>query len=441
MKPSNRMASIALVLAGCLEPTDDENLLESSDSAPLELDEHAAAAGPSLRVTFAGTSAGEVSVIDAATFTTLATCTATCTVAGTAGQRLSLAATTPSIFAGLSGACTSATNSCSLTLGTGRSTVTATNNRAPGEVWTRFLGDGKLLAAAFDRDNALIVASPTTLTKLTAAGKVQWTLPIPACAVATGPGNSIYVHTSTTLMKLKPTGATIWSTPLLGGGCADDNHYDGFFHNMAVGRDGAVAVAGLTGVARWDAAGALTWTKGLFDGVGEVGIDPQGRVGAGALSENGESVDLHWFTDAGAELPIQEHIASQYSGMLVIDPVGRLLVTSSGHSHVDDSLGHSVDTNDSDFVPNGIAAAASDAVWIYHHDDQESSFARSWTMNRYKANGSLGATFTAHPTSFDFQELGTNPHDIAGSLDGRIAVVGELNGYEFGTGWVTVYDP
>ena len=55
-----------------------------------------------------------------------------------------------------------------------------------------------------------------------------------------------------------------------------------------------------------------------------------------------------------------ESVVGQPHGMIVIDPVGRLLATGSGHSHTD-GFGHSVELPaDPDFAPNGICAASSD---------------------------------------------------------------------------------
>lgn len=126
--------------------------------------------------------------------------------------------------------------------------------------------------------------------------------------------------------------------------------------------------------------------------------------------------------------------------MVVIDPVGRLLVTSSGHSHTD-LLGRSVHISDPDFAPNGVAAAASDAVW-FREDNDNDFFSRDWTLERLHADGT-SSSFKGYFARLlaDGESLGTNPHDVAGALDGRAALVGTFHNRELDRGWVTVYAP
>jgi hypothetical protein len=410
-------------------------------------------ARPSLVITFAGAALGEVRVervVDPDTIE-LKTCTASCRVRGTAGALLRLSAATPSVFGGLTGACTATapTGGCDVTLGTGTQAVTATFNPAPRELWTRLLGTAKIMSAAYDRAGNLVVAADK-ITKLSPTGATIWQDTLTVCSVAIGPGDTIYGQTATELIKLDASGATIWTRPLdpHAVGCGLDNDggydaYDGFLHNLAVGPDGAVAIHGRTGVARWDSAGTLTWSAPLAFERYTVAIDPDGVVVAAIESINGESTDLARFAPDGTVLPIQEEISGQYHGMYVIDATGRLLATSSGHSHVD-ALGVSVDLLDADFVPNGICAADTGAAWLYEADDN-TTFARVWTVDRFLAGNSLAWTYTSTPVqspTIFASPRGTSPHDLAGAAEGRIAVVGEFWGTDDQSrGWITTFQP
>jgi len=395
---------------------------------------------PGLRIVLAGGGVGEVAVSDPATGLVLATCTAACTVRANKGQMLSVTASTPSIFGGLSGACSTPEAFCDVTIGATTATVTATFATDPKEQWTRLPGGGSILSAAFDSSGNLVVASKGVV-KLSPAGAVIWQIPLTVCVVATGPGDTIYAQTATQVVKLGSDGAMLWSSPLdpHAVGCGGT---EGFVHNLAVGSDGAVAIHGDTGVARWDASGKLSWAAAV-DAHGEYGvaIDPAGVVDVAVLSTvTGETVDLARFAADGTPLAGQERIANQYHGMFVVDATGRLLATGSGHSHTD-ALGHSIDLLDPDYAPNGICAAGTDAAWLYQADD-ESSLARDWTVNRYHTDGSLAWTYHL-PLLHDgfFGELGTIPLDIAGAPDGRIAIVGSFTGPTYFGGWIATFAP
>jgi hypothetical protein len=431
-----------VTLAGCAEsPTPDPTPDHDPARAALEVGAEARQP-PGLRVVFAGDGIGEVRVNDA-TGTTLATCTASCTVAAAPGQALEVAASSPSVFGGLSGACTTDDVACNVTIGAGLSRITATFTRATGELWTRLPGDEPFRSAAFDGAGRLIVASGARILKLSPGGAILWDSPLGVCSIATGPRNTIYAQTPTTVVKLSASGATLWTQPLDPNavGCGGDDSFDGFVHNLAVGSDGAVAIHGTTGVARWDTDGQLTWSAAVEShGVSGVAIDPHGVVHVAVESELGETVDLVRFAADGSPLDPIESVVGQPHGMIVIDPVGRLLATGSGHSHTD-GFGHSVDLPaDPDFAPNGICAASSDVGWLHEASD-DTFFARDWTFDRFHADGSLASSVTSFVREHGFDEIGTNPHDIAGSLDGRIAIVGEHHGVTYHGGWIVTYGP
>ena len=336
----------------------------------------AATGAPLLVIALFGTGVGEVRVTDAETFTELATCRKNCIVRPTEGQHLEITAATPSIYKGLAGACTSASPSCDLTVGPGLSVVAATFASDPREQWTLLPGGSPIASAAFDGSGNLIATS-RGVTKLSPAGAVVWRIGLAACSVATGPGDTIYAQTPTAVVKLAPDGTRLWTRPLdpHAVGCGDG---EGFIHNLAVGSDGAVAIHGNTGVARWDTSGNLSWAAAV-NSLGEFGvaIEPDGTVDVAVLFD--EPINLVRFAADGTPLEGIDHITEQYHGMFVVDASGRLLATGSGHSHTD-GFGHSVDIPDSDFAPNGICAAGTDVGWIYQLNDS-SFFARDWTVN------------------------------------------------------------
>jgi hypothetical protein len=371
----------------------------------------------------------------------IATCTRSCVLRLAPGTQLEIDAVTPSINQGLSGACPLGALSCQLTTGSGTSAVTATFVTDPKEVWTVLPGGDPILSAAFDSGGNLITASGA-ITKLSPAGTVVWQVPVAACAVATGPGDTIYAETTTRVMKLAPSGTTIWSQPLTreATGCGD--LFSGFVHNLAVGSDGAVAIHGDIGVARWDSDGHLGWSLPVVSNEEYgVAIEPSGAVAVATTLD--EPIDLARFAADGTPLDGIEHITAQYHGMFVIDGGGRLLAAASGHSHTD-ALGHSIRLRDPDFAPTGICAAGDGAAWIYQLDD-DSFFARDWVVQRYLGDGSLAwshaqsiqRTLEAGP----FTDHGTIPFDIAGAPDGRIAIVGSHFGLAYQGGWIAVFQP
>lgn len=404
-------------------------------------------ATPSVRVVITGGGVGNVEIIDD-NVGVLGSCDRTCTIPVAAGTDVHVFAATPGVHGGLSGACTATGGVCEFTTTAGRSTVTATFGKAPGETFTKFFTDGDVRSAAFDGTGRLIIASRTQLAKLNASGGTVWQQPLAVCNLATGPGNTIYAQTTTSVVKLAASGAVLWTQPLdpHAVGCGRDDHFfDGFVHNIAVGPDGAVAIHGDTGVARWSTSGALTWSIELFtEDLHGVAIDPQGVVHVAADGDDGESLDLRRFAPDGSELARIEEVTSQKYGMLTIDPVGRLLVTASGHSHTDlaSNLGtRSIHIPDFDNAPNGVAAAASDIAWL-REDDDDSFEGRPWTLERIHADGSIAA-FSSYVefSNHIFETLGTRPHDIAGALDGRVALVGGFHNAFLDRGWVTVYGP
>lgn len=445
MRATHGLAAVVILLSAChaemeSDPAGATEPAVTEEAVPIQapnVDAADATAGaPRLVIAVFGTGVGEVRVTDEDTGTVLGTCRKNCLLHPTEGQHLEITAATPSIYQGLTGACTSAGPTCELTVAPGLSVVAATFATDPKEQWTLLPGGSPIASAAFDGAGNLIATSKG-VTKFSPTGAVVWRIGLAACSVATGPGDTIYAQTATTVVKLAPDGSRLWTRPLdpHAVGCGDG---EGFIHNLAVGSDGAVAIHGDTGVARWDTDGNLSWATAVSS-LGEFGvaIEPDGTVNVAVLFD--EPINLVRFAADGTPVEGVEHITDQYHGMFVVDAGGRLLATASGHSHTD-ALGHSVRLPDPDFAPNGICAAGTEVGWLYQLND-DSVLARDWTVNRYRTDGSLAWTYSgAVHTSF-FDELGTIPLDIAGAPDGRIAIVGQFTGPTSLGGWIAVFAP
>jgi hypothetical protein len=398
-----------------------------------------------LAIVIAGGGLGEVRVGDARTFEEIAVCTASCLVPVTRGRELEISASTVSTYGGLSGACASTDSRCTFTAPAGTSTVTATFETAPRERWTVLLGPGTISTAAYDGAGNLVVGA-NGITKLSPLGAVVWSVPIAACVLAIGPADTIYAQTSAQVVKLDADGATLWSQPLHPhaiGGCGS---FDGFVHNLAVGVDGAVAIHGDTGVARWDADGNLTWAIAVqSDGVYAVAIDRAGNVGVGVLDRfSFEKINMLRFAADGTPLEPLEEVGSQAHGMFVFDANDDLLATASGRSHTDLSAGAlstSVTIPDADYAPSGVCSSGTgDVGWLYQLDDS-SSFARDWVVNRYR-NGVLVWTLSrAIVRNGVIGEVGTVPMDIAIDAAGNLAIVGRYTGVASSGGWIQTFGP
>jgi hypothetical protein len=401
-------------------------------------------AADQLALAIAGGGLGEVVVRDAASQSELAVCTADCTVAVTAGQELEIAASTVSRYGGLSGACVSQEATCTFTAAAGTSTLTATFARDPGERWTVLPGGGTIRTAAYDSAGNLVVGTGG-ITKLSPDGAVVWNVPLAVCVLAIGPGDTIYAQTTTQVVKLDAGGATLWSRPLdrHAVGCGDG---EGFIHNLAVGVDGAVAIHGDTGVARWDADGNLTWAAAV-DGFGVYGvaIDRAGTVHAGVLDpDSGESIAVVLFAADGTPLGAGDRITPQYHGMFLIDAADRLVATASGHSHTDfvgGGTSGTVEIPDPDYAPTGICSSGGGELgWLYQLDDG-SSLARDWVLERYR-NGQFVSRVSRAPVPDLFAgPFGTVPMDIAMDAQGNIAIVGSYTGVVSGGGWIQTFGP
>jgi hypothetical protein len=231
-----------------------------------------------LDLVIAGDASGEVQIEGLFSGVPPVTCFASCTVPLQPGTTYELTAATPSGFGGIAGACTSADGPCTFTAPVGTVAATVTFAKDPKERWTRLPGAAPVRALAYDGSGNLIVAA-AGVTKLSPAGGTMWTVPLGGVHhLAAGPGGTIYV-VDTVLRKLDASGAEQWARalPPHAEGCGAAAAFE---RCLAVGADGAVAIHGTTGVARWDAAGALSWALPVPSGLRAVAIDV-GRRRAG----------------------------------------------------------------------------------------------------------------------------------------------------------------
>ena len=398
-----------------------------------------------INVVFAGDAPGEV-LVQLQGQPSAIPCYASCTVPAMPGQGVEIYAATPWVFGGLSGGCAAADGYCTLTAPVGAASVTAMFTKDPKDQWTRLLG-GAVWAAVFDSTEALVVGGSGGVVKLSPAGATVWSVGLAAVSLATGPADSIYVNTGTHVVKLNAAGVTQWTQPLdaNSAGCPAA----AFVHCIAVAPDGAVAVPGTSGVSRWDASGAPTWSKPLGGAsMHGIAIDLAGVVMVAQLSAiSGEEADAVRFTAGGAPLSTLEDVSPQYHGMITTDAAGNLVTSSSGHSnaylraYTATPIAKSIAVPVASFVENGVAPTGTgELAWLHYLTD--ASGATDWKVTRYTQAGGEGWTLTRLRTfNLVYGPTGTQPMDLAGSPTGRIAIVGQFHGLTSTSGWVQSYVP
>jgi hypothetical protein len=373
---------------------------------------------PDLAITFAGNGVGEVEVREEETSHVVATCTASCAVSVDPGTKLEIRASTPSGFGGLAGACTTTEPGCRITAD-GPQELTATFTQGSRE-WNLLLGGGPVIAAAYDSSNALVVAQGNRLTKVSPTGTVVWSLPICVDAVATGPDDSIYIPGA----RLDANGAVLWGST--SSGCVENWYPEAFRRPIAVAADGSVAIHSGSSVLRYTSDGVLAWSTTIVtDGYPSgIMIDGLGNVHAQAMNVDCTDDVLLAAAD-GAELD-RHRVSNGYRGMFATTPDRQLLVTSSGHGHAyldGPGIAHDYATGAGGSVPNGVAMTGTGKiVWIYYSED---------------TSGSPVWRFT-NPFN---ETYGTEPLDVAGSLDGHYAVVGAYHGLAYRGAWIQSIAP
>lgn len=390
-----------------------------------------------ITLAFAGTGAGDARVVEL-DGPVVANCYSTCTVPVQVGMKYDIEASTWSVFSGFSSACTATavSGNCNVMATAGTTTVTVSFNKRAGERYTRFL-PGLPIATKLDADENLIIATDNQqVLKLTPQGTTQWTLPFAASMVDTGPQDSIYVkgtlNSFTGLFKLDANGAVQWRVAI------PDGYGDGaagmstFASSLAVASDGSIVSVGANGIARWDSAGNVAWTKPLaFATVGGVGIQPDGTIVVGHTTGDSlnPTVTGERFAPAdGAALSSLGVVGTQWRGDLEVDSTGQVATYNSGSSLLafqwrSQTANKSI-TGDL-FLPTGTCVTgAGSAVYVSNRRNNT-----GWNLGRMAADGTVletggGDLFTAY--GFGTQWL----NDIACSRTrGAYVVAGEYSGF------------
>lgn len=369
----------------------------------------------------------------------VATCERDCTVPLAAGTAYTIIATSPSTSE-ISGVCASPAD-CTFTAALGEQTATVAFrvDAATKEEWAVTLPE-PVHTAAFDGAGNLVTGG-TNLYKLSPAGATIWTQPIAPIAIATGPSDTIYVHAGTSLVKLDAAGAQLWSASIPAGarGCPQGD-FTQFMHCVAVAANGAVVVRGASQLAGWDADGNLLGTVAhADDGNFALAIDAAGIVNTLEAGPDFETRTLVRFALDGTPLEPVDFFCNQRRAML-FTVAGTVGCTSSGSSDVY-GIG-SVSVPDSDDVPTGMAGTGTgDRGWVFFLDDQALPLTGTYRMFRAGAT-SWETRGGAREVGF-FDAIGTIPFDIAGSANGRLALVGRYDGFdpEPVRGWVKSFAP
>jgi hypothetical protein len=402
-----------------------------------------------VKLTFLGGGLGEVRLRDAVTDEVLGTCAETCRVPVAIGTDLLLEAATPSELGGFAGACVAADRTCRFTVAEARPAVDVTFARDANEAWTRLLPGSEIFTIAYDAENNVVVGQASLLTKLSPIGATVWSLAIPVTSLATGPGSTVHVVSGDNLVQVSSAGAVTrtLALPAEAKGCPTyAQTVTGFRHCIAVAADGAVAVHGATGAARWDAAGTLTWSTAVqSNGMFGIAIDGSGNVLVAALGVSGEETDAVRFTSAGAALAPLDGVTSQYNSMFATTTAGALLASSAGHGHVDlDAPGfsRSINLDVPDSTPNGVAAAGTgDVAWIYHPVEPSGLRPADWILTRFTSTGTSPWSLTRRAIHTDLEDFGTLALDVAAAPDGHIAVGGSFDGVASHGAWIQTYSP
>jgi hypothetical protein len=203
-----------------------------------------------------------------------------------------------------------------------------------------------------------------------------------------------------------------------------------FVHCIAVGPDGAVAVRGAQGVARWAADGTLSWTRpAANDANYALAIDALGVVYTTVIAASGsDGLDLVQLAADGTPLPGLADFCNQYHAMLWLSG-GAAACTSSGHSRVY-GIG-SIHVDDPDYVPTGMAGTGiGHAGWAFYEDDGLLPWQLTWRMRRHDAASQLIWQKTGGTIDLLDEAIGTTPLDLAGSATGRLALVGRWDGFD-----------
>jgi hypothetical protein len=394
-------------------------------------------------ITFAGSAAGEVRVVDLDNGLELQhACTAACTARVPIGHRARITAATASLFGGIAGACSASSPELAcefVAAGGAADAITATFVHAPTESWTALLpanGTDVLV-----RDDAVIASTYIGMRAFTAQGAPMWpTDGRYAYGVARTATNETYVKRLTTIELVDAQGAVVWSRPL-GEKC---NGTTG--RCIASGPDDAVAMHGAANLIVWNHDGTVRWIRPIpADGQDAVAFSPDGDVWIASGDGSGGLVaERHAAADGtpGVRIPLA---SSTTNAWFVFDASGGVVAsTYSTHAKLErHALNGSLTWSRTEtalaprvsrdplgriaWVRTNITANGSIGDWVVELVDAATGApTKTLSHPRYGANGAL---------------LGTIALDVAVAPDDHMAVTGYYFGLGTSGGFVTLYAP
>jgi hypothetical protein len=397
-------------------------------------------------ITFAGSAAGEVRVVDLDNGLELQhACTASCTARVPIGHRARITAATPSLFGGIAGACgaSSPELACDFVAAGGAAdALTATFVRAPTESWTALLpanGNDVLVP-----DGAVIASTYIGMHGFTEQGTPMWpTDGRYAYGVARTTTSETYVKRLPTIELVDAHGAVVWSRPL-GEKC---NGTTG--RCIASGPADEVAMHGATNLIVWNHDGSVRWSRPIpADGQDGVAFSPDGDVWiASADGSGGLVAERHAAADAADGTPgVRIPLASTTTyAWFVFDASGGLVAsTYSTHAKLerhalDGSLTWSRTANA--FVPRVSRDPQGRIAWVRTNIKPDGSIG-DWVVELVDVATGAPTKTLSHPRyGANGALLGTVALDVALAPDDHMAVTGYYFGLGASGGFVTLYTP
>ena len=402
-----------------------------------------------LEIEFAGDASGQILVAVPGSGNPAAICAESCSVPLTAGESFDLIAVTPSTFAGWGGACSGTGPVCRIIM-VEDVTAEATFAKGPGEEWTLLLPD-RALSADFDPHGDLVIGTRAGLHKVSSDGEQIWSQPAVSGRARVDPDGDIFAVAGDDLVKVCGQHGTVeWTVPLGPDGCAEATVMG---HTFETSPGGDVVIQQGSTLRVFDGAGNERWSATVPRVTCAVAVNSQGVIHTAA--EDPVSIEptiLSRFTADGVRLPDTDDVTHQYTAAVAFDPSDFLLASSSGHGDVhllrwspalEPGYARRVETSDSDFLDNGVAADANGhAAWAFSLSESNSpvdGVRAEWI----DPDGTVDLTVTRASFRANDWTFGVLAQDVAAD-DGNFVLVGEFGG-PFGgvpmVGWVQAYRP
>lgn len=296
-------------------------------------------------------------------------CAGPCTVTVPAGEQFQLFATTPAVFGGFSGACTSTTRECDFTANADDTiTVTATAGQHIARAYHTVDGlqSGDVLAGG-----DFVVGANTAVKRIAAStGAVLWSVPSVsrASVVATPDGHVAALGNHVLAYLDAGTGSIVWSRAAV----APFGNF-GTHEQLAVSPvDGSIAVFdnGRTQVTVLDPSGAVTFVVPVVpDGIV---YTPDGTLHVFTVEDptaDSTRVDELTFASDGTQLAGPTIVEQHDQGgeeTFAFDSTGGLVSSHSNSLDVDLTVGlHDVTNHNffDDHDPDLVAVSPDDHVW------------------------------------------------------------------------------